>query len=75
MGPFKLSFNDLAEDRNACHGICLFCMAVPTNGRGTKNVVHSTDSVQCSPPREYLVKGERFIRVEENPELPNSKCT
>ena len=36
-------------------------------GRATKNL--SIDSFSCSPPRKSLVKGERFIRVEGEPEL------
>ena len=43
---------------------------VPLESSETSKII--IDSLYCSSPRKSLVKGERFIRGEEKPELINS---
>ena len=40
---------------------------VPLESSETTKII--IDSLYCSSPRKSLVKGERFIRGEEKPEL------
>ena len=40
---------------------------VPLESSETSKII--IDSLYCSSPRKSLVKGERFIRGEEKPEL------
>ena len=41
--------------------------SVPLESSETTKII--IDSLYCSSPRKSLVKGERFIRGEEKPEL------